>query len=149
MLLPDDDYDYPDSTAVRNELKEQCRDLQLDNLVGIRSGEKKLPTRPRNLQKISAVPIYAVDEMVRNAPDLQATENMRESNCLRVNLEQAQKLGLEDAQQVHVKQGEGTTILPLQIDEAIPAGCVWIPSGIKAVKNLTSAFGSVEVEKVS
>ena len=119
------------------------------NLVGIESSEKKLPTRPRNLQKISAVPIYAVDEMVRNAPDLQATENMRDSSCLRVNREQAQKLGIEDAQQVHVKQGEGTTILPLQIDESIPAGCVWIPSGIKAVKNLTAAFGSVEVEKVS
>ena len=149
LLLPEDDYAYADSAAVRNELKELCRDLQLDNFVGIQSSDKKLPTRPRNLQKISATAIYAVDEMVRNSTALQATDNMHQSSCLRVNLAQAEKLGIEQSQQVHVKQGEGTAILPLQIDEDIPAGCVWIPSGIKAVQNLSDAFGSVEVEKLS
>ncbi len=149
LLLPDDDFSYADSAAVRNELKELCRDLQLENIVGIRSAEKKLPTRPRSLQKISATAIYAVDEMVRNSAALQATENMREESCLRVNRAQAEKLGIEESQQVHVKQGEGTAILPLQIDDDIPAGCVWIPSGIKAVLNLSDAFGSVEVEKLS
>jgi NADH-quinone oxidoreductase subunit G len=66
-----------------------------------------------------------------------------------VNSDQAEKLGLTGAEQVHIKQGEGTAILPMAIDENIPAGCVMIPTGIKQVENLSTLFGSVEVEKVS
>lgn len=149
VLLPADDNDYSDSTAVRNELKEQCRELKLDNFVSMKAQTKKLPTRPRALQKISETAIYAVDSMVRNSESLQASVNMKNASCLRVNSAQAQKLDLTDAEQVHVKQGEGTAILPIMIDENIPAGCVWIPTGIKKVENLTTLFGSVEVEKVS
>jgi len=149
VLLPADNNDYADSVSVRNELKEQCRELKLDNFVAIKTTENKFPTRPRVLQKVSATPIYAVDAMVRNSAELQATANMKDASCVRVNSAQAEKLGLTDAEQVHIKQGEGTAILPMAIDENIPAGCVWIPTGIKEVENLTTLFGSVEVEKVS
>jgi len=148
ILLPDDDYQYADSVAVRNELKELCRNLQLDNFVGAR-GSKKLPTRPRALQKISETAIYAVDEMLRHSKPLQMTQNMADASCLRVNTAQAEKLGLADAEQVHIKQDHGTAVLGLAIDDNVPTGCVWIPSGIKAVGGLTTQFGSVEVEKVS
>lgn len=146
-LLPGDDYAYSDSSAVRNELKELCRDLQLDNFT-VGAVAKKLPTRPRGLQKISETAIYAVDEMVRHSTPLQATQNMLDAACARINPAQAEKLGLNDAEQVHVKQGEGTAILSLSIDDSIPAGCIWIPSGIKEVENLCVMFGSVEVDKV-
>ncbi len=149
VLLPADDYDYSDSTVVRNELKEQCRELKLDNFVSIKAAENKLPTRPRSVQKISETAIYAGDSMVRHSDALQTTVNMKNASCLRLNSTQAEKLGLSDALQVHIKQGEGTAILPMIIDENIPAGCVWIPTGIKEVENLTTLFGSVEVEKVS
>lgn len=147
VLLPADDYSYSESTAIRNELKNQCRDLQLNNFVAI-SSNSKLPTRPRTLQRISETAIYSVDEMVRHSQALQATPNMQESSCLRVNRAQSEKLGLNGAEQVHIAQGDGTAILSLQIDDNIPAGCVWIPSGIKAVENLSGLFASVEVEKV-
>jgi len=149
VLLPADNNDYADSVAVRNELKQQCRELKLDNFVAIKAIKNKLPTRPRALQKISGMPIYAVDAMVRNSDSLQATVNMKNASCVRVNSAQAEKSGLTDAEQVHIKQGEGTAILPMAIDENIPAGCVWIPSGLKQVEQLTTLFGSVEVEKVS
>jgi len=74
---------------------------------------------------------------------------MKNASCLRNNSAQADKLNLTGAEQVHVKQGEGTAILAMTIDENIPAGCVWIPSGLKQVENLSTLFGSVEVEKVS
>ncbi|MCP4075705.1 MAG: NADH-quinone oxidoreductase subunit G [Gammaproteobacteria bacterium] len=149
VLLPADNNDYADSVAVRNELKQQCRELKLDNFVAIKAIKNKLPTRPRALQKISGMPIYAVDAMVRNSDSLQATVNMKNASCVRVNSAQAEKSGLTGAEQVHIKQGEGTAILPMAIDENIPAGCVWIPSGLKQVEQLTTLFGSVEVEKVS
>ena len=148
LLLPGDDYDYIDSVAVRNELKTLCRDLKLDNLVGCK-GAKKLPTRPRALQKVSETAIYAVDEMLRHSDPLQNTQNMLDASCIRVNRSQAEKLGLADAEQVHIKQGEGTAVLSLAIDDNVPMGCVWIPTGVKPVQNLSTLFGSVEVEKVS
>ena len=148
VLLPGDDYSYADSAAVRNELKEMCRDLKLDNFVGMSSG-KKLPTRPRGLQKVSETAIYAVDELVRNADPLQATATMSSGASLRINAAQAEKLGLNGAEQVHVSQDDGTAILSLVIDENIPAGCVWAPTGVTAVKDLSAMSGSVNVEKVS
>ncbi|MDJ0882385.1 MAG: NADH-quinone oxidoreductase subunit NuoG, partial [Gammaproteobacteria bacterium] len=96
MLLPGDNYSYSDSIGIRNELKDLCRDLQLDNLVGCKGG-KKLPTRPRALQKISETAIYAVDEVVRYSDPLQATQNMQDASCIRINATQADKLGLTDA----------------------------------------------------
>lgn len=149
LLLPNDAFDYADSSAVRNELKERCRDLQLDNFVAVKSTRKKLPTRPRALQKVSETAIYSVDDMLRYAQALQATVNLTQMSCLRVNPSQAEKLGLSGAEQVYVKQAEGTAVLPVVIDDHIPAGCVWIPTGIKAVENLGAMFGSVEVEKLS
>ncbi len=149
VLLPADDNQYADSTAVRDELKQYCRELQLDNFSGVKSKHKKLPTRARSLQKISETAIYAADAMCRNAQPLQDTVNMQNASCARVSAEQAEKLGIADAEKVHIKQGEGTAILDLVIDNHVPTGCVWIASGFDAVKNLSAMFGSVAVEKVS
>ncbi len=147
-LLPADDYHYTDTIAIRNELKESCRELELNNFVGQSSG-RKLPARPINLQKVSETALYAVDELVRHADVLQATINMSTVSRLKVNRAQAEKLGLNGVEQVQVTQDEGTAVLSVEIDEDIPAGCAWIPGGIKSVQNLSVLFGSVDVEKVS
>ena len=148
VLLPADDNSYADSTVVRNELKELCREIQLNNLAGVTSSAKKLPALSKSLQRISESALYATDELVRNADALQATKTMKQVACLKVNTQQAEKLGISDAEKVHVKQGEGTAILPMMIDDNVPEGCVWIASGFKSVENLTTQFGTVTVEKV-
>jgi NADH-quinone oxidoreductase subunit G len=147
-LLPGDEFSYQDSTQVRNELKELCRELTLDNRVDL-GIDLNLPTKPRTLQKVSETAIYAVDAMTRNASPLQATPNTRAANSIRVNAAQAKKSKLEDAEQVHVQQGEGTAVLPLVIDDGVPDGCVWIPSGSPSVTQLGAFYGKVKVEKVS
>jgi NADH-quinone oxidoreductase subunit G len=68
---------------------------------------------------------------------------------LRMNRAQVEKSGLGGAEQVHIKQGEATAVLSLVIDEHVPAGCAWLPVGVKAVENLSGFYGSIEVEKVS
>ncbi len=148
VLLPDDDYNYVDTTTIRDELKVSCRDLTLDNFCGLNS-TKKLPTRSRRIQKISAKAIYAVDEMVRFADALQETPNTSDANCIRINSAQAKSIGLNAGSQVHIKQGEGTAALPLVVDEHIPAGCVWVPSAIKSVKGLSGMSGRIELETIS
>ena len=148
LLLPGE-FDYEDSAAVRNELRELCSEVNLDNFCGIRSAETKLPGKSRSIQKISMVPIYATDELLRLCKPLQATPLMNNQCAIVMNREQAEKSKLFDAEQVHIRQGQGTAVLPLRISEDIATGCVCIPSGIEAVKSLIDAYGSVELEKVS
>jgi len=66
-----------------------------------------------------------------------------------MNRQQAEKLNVADAEMVHIRQGQGTAVLPLHISENVATGCVCIPCGIDAVKALTDAYGSVELERVS
>ena len=53
------------------------------------------------------------------------------------------------SEQVQIKQGKGTAVLPLRLDEGVPDGCVYVPAGIDAVRYLADAFGKVSLEKVS
>ena len=94
-------------------------------------------------------PIYASDDMARLSKDLQATPLMRLQSALVMNSQQARDSKLESSEQVQVKQGKGTAVLPLRIDESVPAGCVCVPGGIDAVNHLTESFGKVTLEKVS
>ena len=57
-----------------------------------------------------------------------------------MNRQLAEKSELAGSEQVHIRQGQGTAILPLLISEDVPNGCVYIPTGIDAVKNLGDAI---------
>ncbi len=142
-------FDYADSGAVRNELKNLCSEVELVNLCGVRSAATELPGDKGALQKIGITPIYASDDMARLSGALQATPLMRLQSAAVVNGAQARAAKLEDCEQVQVKQGKGTAVLPLRIDDAVPDGCVFVPSGIEAVRHLAEAYGKVELEKVS
>jgi NADH-quinone oxidoreductase subunit G len=148
ILLPGD-FDYPDSATVKNEVRELCRDVSLNNLCGIESTAKRLPVKPRTIQKIGIAPIYASDDLARLSAPLQATPIMTQQCSIAMNRQLAEKSDLVDSEQVQIRQGEGTAILPLIISEDIPNGCVYIPTGIEKVKNLGDAIGVVELERVS
>ena len=148
VLVPGQ-FDYADSMAVRDELKALCHDVSLSNLCGLQSERSELPKLATSLQKISLIPLYASDEMTRQSAPLQATPISKAQNALLLNEKQAKKSKLLGCEQVHVKQGHATAVLPLRIDDGIPDGCVYIPGGIDAVKHLGVAFAHVELEKLS
>jgi len=149
QVLKPGEFEYADSVAVRSELKALCSDVALSNLCGIQSVAKDLPENASSMQKIGITPIYAGDDMARLSAPLQATPLMKMQSAVIMNHQQAHDSKLLDCDQVQVKQGKGTAVLPLRIDEGIPAGCVYVPSGIDAVKHLADAFGKVSLEKVS
>ena len=148
QLLVPNEFDFSDTVSVRNEVKELCRDISLNNLCGVQSADIKLPAKSRSIQKVSASPIYASDSLVREAKPLQKTPLMTQQCAVSMNQAQAVKLKLLGAEQLQVKQGQGAATLPLTIDENIPAGCVYVPTGIDSVKDLSGAYGMVELEKV-
>ena len=87
--------------------------------------------------------------MVRLSTALQATPLMKSQCAVIINHQLAEDSKLLACDQVQVKQGKGTAVLPLHIDEGIPAGCVYVPAGIDAVKHLADAYGKVSLDKVS
>ena len=148
VLVPGE-FEYTDSVAVKDELKALCSDVVLNNLCGIESAASSLPENKKSMQKIGITPIYASDDMVRLSSALQATPLMKSQCAVIINHQQAEDSKLLACDQVQVKQGKGTAVLPLHIDEGIPAGCVYVPAGIDAVKHLADAYGKVSLEKVS
>ena len=148
LLLPGE-FDFADSNQVKELVKAACHDVSLNNQCGIKSSMANLPGKPRSLQKIGFVPIYASDDTLRLSAPLQLTPLMKEQCTISMNREQAEKLKLADAVQVQIKQGQGTAVLQLRLSDDVPAGCVAVPGGIEAVKSLGEAFGPVELEKVS
>ena len=148
LCLPGE-FDYVDSVAVKNELKALCSDVSLSNLCGIEADVGELPQDNGALQKVGMTPIYASDDMARLSASLQATPLMKMQAAVVMNREQAQKSKLDGSEQVQVKQGKGTAVLPLRLDDGVPSGCVYVPGGIDAVRHLSQAFGKVQLEKVS
>ena len=149
QVLQPGEFDYEDSSVVRNELKTLCSDVALSNICGIESSAKALPAAAAAIQKIGVAPIYASDDMARLSAALQLTPLMKMQSAVLINSQQAENSKLTACEQVQVKQGKGTAVLPLRIDEAVPTGCAYVPSGIDAVKHLSNAYGKISLEKVS
>ena len=154
QVLHPGEFDYADSIAVRSELKALCSDVALSNLCGIKSNDKKLsdktgPKAAGQVEKIGFTPIYASDDMTRLSAALQATPLMRMQSSVSMNRAMAGLSKLLNSDQVQIKQGKGTAVLPLRLDEGVPDGCVYIPGGIEAVRYLADAFGKISLEKVS
>ncbi len=141
-----DGFDYVSSQDVKEELKQQCQDIQLNNSVEC-TQSVSIKSLNGNLQRIGDVPLYAIDVLVRRATALQKTKDA-EHDVARMNSKQAELSSVAGSEKVKVNQGSAHAYFPLVIDEGIPDGCVWISSAMQSSLTLGETFASVEVEKV-
>jgi NADH-quinone oxidoreductase subunit G len=74
---------------------------------------------------------------------------MRLQSAVTMNSGMASECKLLGSEQVQVKQGKGTAVLPLRVDDGVADGCVYVPVGIAAVSHLGGAYGIVSLEKLS
>jgi NADH-quinone oxidoreductase subunit G len=74
------------------------------------------------LARLSTMPIYRADAVLRRAGALNAHPLNRPA-AAHVNAQDASRLGLVDGGQANVADG---IVLPVVVDEAVPAGAVWI-----------------------
>ncbi|MBD3618451.1 MAG: NADH-quinone oxidoreductase subunit G [Chromatiales bacterium] len=139
-------FDYMAAEEAREELKAAFAGVEFDNRLALDT-PVKTPVAVSGLQRIGAVPIYAVDGLVRRAASLQATADGQD-RAARLNGAEAREHGLLDAERVRVRQGDASAALDLVIDDGIPAGCVWVPAGVAETIELADAFGAVEIEKL-
>jgi len=117
---------------VRAELN--LPELSLEGGLGAAGWSVPAPARDEkrsdiDLERIYEVPPYAVDPLVRRASALQATAD-NPPPAARMNAGQARALGLAAGQAVNVHLGRAFVRLPLEIDPAVPDGCIRIPGGL-------------------
>jgi NADH-quinone oxidoreductase subunit G len=144
-LIDQPDFDYIDSQQIHDELRQLCESVQLDNQQSVPENLEQLLSTG-SLVRGGDTPLYASDPLVRRATALQQTQDAG-SDAIRLNPEEAARLGLDGSDTALVKQNGYQIDLPLQLDERIPSGCVWISTSLERSSMLGQPFGEVTVEK--
>ena len=111
--------------------------LQAFNHVSTQSAE---PKNGKQLDRIVDVPVYSVDPTVRRATALQSTKDA-DTVALLACAEELDELGLKQGDQLAVRSETGEVMLPVQPDERVPRGAVYVPTGLFE----TSVLGSFPV----
>ena len=140
-----DGFDYVSSEDVKNEVRSLCESIELSNTTSD-TPSFEINAVSDDLHRSTDVPMYATDSLVRRATSLQKTIDAQ-TLCVRLNASEAQRLNVDDASSVTVKQGDVSSVLSLVIDDTIPDASAWIPTAVEGCDSLGDAFGVVNIEK--
>ncbi len=105
---------------------------------------------PKNggLQRVTDVPIYFADSLVRRSAPLQKTADAKPPRA-RMNAKLMAELGVAQGDRVRVRLGGGEIELPVAADERIAERCVRIAAAHPSTAGLGAMFGEISVEKIS
>ncbi|MES2069368.1 MAG: NADH-quinone oxidoreductase subunit NuoG [Pseudomonadota bacterium] len=146
-LLGLPNFDFDTAEAVRDEvlgLDKTELAKRLNNLADI---VPTLPAAaPAGLERVSDVPIYSTDAIVRRAESLQKTADARAPKAW-LSSAQFAKLGIKDGDQIKLVQSNGSVALPAGLDPSLPENVVRVAAGHAATKALGAMFGSITVER--
>ena len=81
----------------------------------------------QSLERILDVPLYAVDPVVRRATSLQQTRD-NPGSAVYMHPSKMVELGLTEGVVVRARGADGMVRLPVQSDDRVPDGCVYIPT---------------------
>jgi NADH-quinone oxidoreductase subunit G len=144
-LLKVDGFDQDTSEAVRDEaLKGVDVAARLNNAIG--GVEAKTAAAASGLQRVSDVPIYATDAVVRRSEPLQATSDATLPQAW-LHSDELKKLGVQAGARVKVSQGLGSVHLLAAADDKLPRGVVRVAAGHAATAALGAMFGTITVER--
>jgi len=144
-LMNVEGFDYLSSEDVRNEVKAQCRDLQLDNALSADAPIANV-TSASGLQRVGDVPIYAADSLVRRSTPLQLTKDA-DQNHAAINSALAAKLKIAEGERVSITQSGHTELIEIKIDDAIADDCVWLPAAEELSAQMGNTYSPIELEK--
>ena len=139
-------FDYLSSADIKNEVRSLCESIELSNDVD--SANTVEINTTQDLHRASDVPMYAADAVLRRAASLQQTVDAQ-SLCVRLNSDEAERLGVSAASTVTVKQGDSSAVLELVIDESIPDASAWIPMAVEGNDVLDTASAAVSIEAMT
>jgi NADH-quinone oxidoreductase subunit G len=139
-------FDYQDSSAVLDELRERVANVapsapEPSPLVvdeGLTAGDA--------IFRIGTVPMYSSDALVRRAPALQRTADGT-FRGVHINSTLARSLGLSDGEHASVRQNGTRMNFAVVVDDKVPDGCAGLAAGIVETAGLGPSFGPMEIEK--
>jgi NADH-quinone oxidoreductase subunit G len=137
-------FDEESSETVRDAVMANGTEGRLSNQLQAEPGLSPMATQ--GLQRVTDVPIYRSDAMVRRAPALQATAASR-APVARMHQQTLESLGVKTGDQVRVKSSTGQVSLSAEMDNTLVPGAVRISAAFEQTAALGSAFGQLQVER--
>lgn len=137
-------FDYNTSTEVRDELQKLIADIKPSNTMNWNA--QAMTSVHSGLQRISDIPMNAIDPVTRRAKSLQQTTDVTDGKA-HINAVLAGQLGLREADNVRVEQDEHAVTLPVIIDDRIPDQCVLIQGAQSCHAKLGGWFGEIRLSK--
>lgn len=138
-----DGFDYTDVAAIRSELKDLCRDIELNNEYALDSIELPPDNAPTSgLLRCGDLPAYKSDMLVRRARSLQKTEDAKQ-NVVALHGADLVALGIEENAVVSLEQEDSTVMVKVKRDDGVPEGCAWLPIGSIDLAGFGSLFEPV------
>ena len=152
-LLDLSGFDYDTSEAVRDEVlpkKEGANNVadKLNNHIAGVALQTVTVSFNQGLQRVSDVPIYAADALVRRAVSLQATQDAA-TPCVVMHSSELKKLGVQSGEVVTVHQGKASIRLASRADDSMPAATARVAAGHMATSHLGAMFGTLTVEAIA
>jgi NADH-quinone oxidoreductase subunit G len=100
------------------------------------------------LERLTDLPIYGVDAIVRRAPALQLTRDAKNAHRLGLNAKTFAELNLKEGDLVAITQGGNTVQMPAMLESELAAGCVRMSASTPASAELGAMFGPITVSRV-
>ena len=138
-------FDDETSESVRDTVLSWGIDKRLSNAIDAPVGVGR-GAIGSGLERVTDLPIYRSDAMVRRAPALQSAPASRAPEA-RIHAKTLAALGLADGEMVRVAGDAGHILLPVVIDATVPEGAVHLSAGFEQTAALGGAFGQLSVER--
>lgn len=100
-----------------------------------------------DLMLISEIPMYNTDSLVRHSQALQRTPESHANDFARINAKEAERRGLDPQHEVVISQDDRQVIVPLEIDDDIADGCIYLAAATPISAQLGSLFSQVQVRQ--
>ncbi|MBR7745520.1 NADH-quinone oxidoreductase subunit NuoG [Undibacterium baiyunense] len=145
-LLGLDNFEFETAESVRDTVLGQGQtDLsnKLTNLVDVAISNSAATT---GLERVSDVPIYATDAIVRRAESLQRTADAKAS-AVSLSAAEFARLGIADGDFVKLTQAGASVMASAKLDKSLPATVVRVAAGVLATHQLGAMFGPINVER--
>jgi NADH-quinone oxidoreductase subunit G len=137
-------FEYETPEQVRTEALPSDFSARLSNRIDI---SPALPAGGASgAERIADVPIYFSDAIVRRSPPLQATRDARPPRAT-ANARTLDGFGLKDGDKARVRQGEGTALLEIALDDSVPDGVVRVAAAHASTSMLGAMFGLITLER--
>jgi NADH-quinone oxidoreductase subunit G len=147
-------FDYDSSEAVRDEvlpgskLAEHNVADKLNNHIAGVALQALVSSNKAGLQRISDVPIYFADAVVRRAASLQMTHDAAIPGVA-MHSSELQKLNVRAGDLVNVHQGKARVRLIARADDSLPVATARVAAGHFLTAELGAMFGTITVEAIA